>query len=144
MEAIESSIRHATQIILSMIDKRRFKPQIIMKRLDLALIRCEHAGHEVSQQRSEYNLVNNWLLSSANKTFITVDVVVFRLCRALPVTKGTKKRIITTLKQYDTANTTKWRSIPEIDQISCNCSTEADRHISTLLKIIETRKALSW
>ena len=141
---VENAVRHATQIIVGQIRKRRFRPQIIMKKIEMALMRCEHEGHDVREQRSEYNLVNSWLLSSAEKSFITVDTVVFRLVRSLPVTKGTKKKILAALEEYDTSDTTKWRSIPETEQISCDCSPKADRHISKLQEIIESRKALVW
>lgn len=144
MKAVENATRHATQIILQMIAERRFKPQIIMKKIDFALMRCEHGGYEVKEQRAEYNLVNSWLLSSAEKSFITIDTVVFRLCRALPVTRGTKRKILAALEQYDPTDTTRWRSVPDIDQISGDCSTKADRHISKLQEIIESRKALVW
>ena len=144
MEAVENAIRHATQIILEMIAKRRFKPQLVMKKIDWALKRAERQNYDVREQRSEYNLVNSWLLSSGKKVFITVDTVVFRLCRALVLTRGTKRKILAALEQYDPTDTTRWRSVPDIDQISGDCSTKADRHISKLQEIIESRKALVW
>ena len=138
-----AAIRLSTQIICDAISRRRFRPQIITNSIDKTLTTCEENGRNMKNQRAELNYVRSWILSSDPKIHTNVDVTVFRLCRALPVTKKTKKKLLTTIKSFSSENNKKWRSIPKLECISCDCSTDIRRHIDKLVSIIETTKPLS-
>jgi len=131
-----AAIRFSTQVICDSISRRRFRPQFVTNSIETAIKTCAENGRNVKKYRRELELVRTWLLDPNFAT--NIDIVVFRLCRALPVTKKSKRKLLTRLRRYCPENNKNWRSIPNMDRVSGECSTDVKRHIDVLVSIIES------
>ena len=133
-------IQHCCQLLGDMLIKRKFRAEVIMKSIDFMLKGIETSGKSVVNERTEFDLVRNWLLQSSSQHDLHVDVLVYRLFRAIPLTIKAKRYLIKILRSYDPNNNKKWRSVPKIDHISVEVSKNAERHIEAAINLIIHKK----
>lgn len=128
------SSRQCAQTICRMLGRKVLRCELALKMLNRALqLYGTRAGHQ--NYRNEYSLVRTMLAD--DKQSIPIDVIVFRLIRAIPVTKKNKRVLLKNLKRWK-PDTKKWKSIPSMSNFISENSKNAARHIQTIIQMVES------
>ena len=134
----KQAVRLSTQIICEMLIKRRLRPKLLAKSIGRAIKFYQDNGTDMKTNIQELELAKQLATTPA----INADVIIFRFFKAIPVTKGSKKKLLTTLQTYCPENTKKWRVIPRTEQISRECSNMAIRFVENLLYTIKNTNTI--
>ena len=144
------SLRKCCQLMMSMLHRRRFRPEIATKTIDFLLRKGEQMGMNLRQNRKELHQAEVWInnpphtnckmscdvigKTTVSRWRILTIKVVFRLIRSLPKTTWSKRYLIDNLRMFEESKSKKWRCLPTIENISMWPCEREKEHISVLIQ----------
>ena len=134
----KQALKSAVRLLVGMLVSKRFRPEIATKAIENFLRKAESANIDVKRNRRELKTAEIWINNPPAK--MSVDIIVFRLLRACPVTLFTSRYIPDALRRFEKTTTKrkKWRMIPLVDEISVEDNNRVLEHIKTLINHFES------
>ena len=133
--SFKRELKNGTQLIASMLRKRRFRPQVLCKKIHSIHkkgMNFPTRSDEMSRCRQELKLAETWINNPPRD--MTCDVIVFRLLRAIPRTSFSRRYLKTVLENYSKVKNKRWKMIPEVSEIALWPNKRAAEHVEKLIE----------